>query len=242
MLQILPFHSHSIVGHEEDQLSVPGRQRELHPVRMAVDNHILYEVIQNPQIGVRVKTYPERLFGDVNLIVDPLFLQNRDPVDEDVPRQFGSIDYVHCQNKFIGIQLEPVEQDIDVFLQVIGLPAGGLDGIVFLPSGHKPPVGGVKISDQCGQRSPHVMGKAGHKLPVGSLRPAECGQLFFIRGNDVVDFIGDGRGEFIRRGQNTAAAVSGFDIRQRVKHFIQPRFYPPDHKNTDQDGSGGNQD
>ena len=90
MLQILPFHSHSIVSHEEDQLSVTGRQRELHPVRMAVDNHILYEVIQNPQIGVGVKTYPERLFGDVNLIVDPLFLQNRDPVDEDVPRQFAS--------------------------------------------------------------------------------------------------------------------------------------------------------
>ena len=106
----------------------------------------------------------------------------------------------------------------------------------------KPPVSGVKIPDQCGQRSPYIMGKTGHELSVGFIRPAERGQLFLVGGDDLIDFIGDRRGKLVRRGQNAPVAIPRSDILKRVKHFLQPRFYTPDYQNADQNGSGGSYD
>ena len=101
---------------------------------------------------------------------------------------------------------------------------------------------GVKIPDQCGQRSPYIMGKTGHELSVGFIRPAERGQLFLVGGDDLIDFIGDRRGKLVRRGQNAPVAIPRSDILKRVKHFLQPRFYTPDYQNADQNGSGGSYD
>ena len=209
---------------------------------MAVNDHILYEIVQNPKICVGVKTNPEGLFRNRNIVIDPLFFQNRDPVDQDAPRQLRGFDRVHGQSEFIGIQPEPVEQRVDIFLQLTGLPAGGPNICILFSACDKPPVSGVKIPDQCGQRSPYIMGKTGHELSVGFIRPAERGQLFLVGGDDLIDFIGDRRGKLVRRGQNAPVAIPRSDILKRVKHFLQPRFYTPDYQNADQNGSGGSYD
>ena len=48
---------------------------------MAVSDYILNEIIDDPHIAVHIQSYPDRLFGNINVIIDLLIFKNRYPVD-----------------------------------------------------------------------------------------------------------------------------------------------------------------
>ena len=51
---------------------------------MTVSDYILNEIIDNPHIAVRIQSYPDRLFGNINVIINLFILKNRYPVNQDI--------------------------------------------------------------------------------------------------------------------------------------------------------------
>ena len=70
---------------------------------MAVSDYILNEIIDNPHIAVRIQSYPDRLFGNINVIIDLLIFKNRYPVDQDISCQLCSFNALDFQSKLVGI-------------------------------------------------------------------------------------------------------------------------------------------
>ena len=94
----------------------------------------------------------------------------------------------------------------------MGFAPGGVQGFLTGLPGEQTTVGGVQRTDQGGQRRAHVVGKAGHQLPVGFLGGLQGGQAALVVLHDVVDLIDQRGGRFPGAGQNTAAAVARTDI------------------------------
>ena len=56
-------------------------------VCMAVSNYILNEIVDDPHIAVHIQSYPDRLFGNINVIINLFILKNRYPVNQDISCQ-----------------------------------------------------------------------------------------------------------------------------------------------------------
>ena len=54
---------------------------------MTARNYILNKIVQYPHIAVRIKFYPERLFGNINIVIYLLIFKYGYPVN---PRYFVS--------------------------------------------------------------------------------------------------------------------------------------------------------
>ena len=130
--------------------------------------------------------------------------------------------------KLIGIQPEPVKENVNIFFQIVSLPAGRFDIFIPVPACNKSFVSGVKISDECCKGCPDIMGKAGHKLTVCLLCLPHRRKPAFIGHNDLIDLIGNGGCQLICRGQDPAAAISVFHVSQSVCDLRDLLFHPPD--------------
>lgn len=82
--------SHTVICHNQFHISVILRHGYLYFVSMAMRNYVLYEIIQYPHIPVHVKFYPERLFGNINMIFYLFVFKYRYPVNQNTPCQFRS--------------------------------------------------------------------------------------------------------------------------------------------------------
>ena len=70
---------------------------------MAVSDYILNEIIDDPHIAVHIQSYPDRLFWNINVIIDLFILKNRYPVDQDISCQLCGLNALNLQSKLVGI-------------------------------------------------------------------------------------------------------------------------------------------
>ena len=57
----------------------------------------------NPHIAVHIQSYPDRMFGNINVILNLFILKNRYPVNEDISCQLCGLNALDFQSKLIGI-------------------------------------------------------------------------------------------------------------------------------------------
>ena len=115
----------------------------------------------------------------------------------------------------------------------MGFPAGGFNIIIPVFSCDQSFVCSVKIPKQSSKGRSHIVGKARHKLAVGFFCLPYNRKSAFIGHNDLIDFIGKRRCQFICCRQNTPVAISVFHINQCIGHFCDLLFYAP----NENDGS-----
>ena len=49
---------------------------------LLADNGVGIEIVDDPHIAVHIQSYPDRLFGNINVIINLFILKNRYPVKE----------------------------------------------------------------------------------------------------------------------------------------------------------------
>ena len=70
---------------------------------MAVSDYILNEIVDDPHIAVHIQSYPDRLFGNINVIINLFILKNRYPVNQDISCQLCGLNALDFQSKLVGI-------------------------------------------------------------------------------------------------------------------------------------------
>ena len=70
---------------------------------MTVRNYILNKIVQYPHIAVRIKFYPERLFGNINIVIYLLIFKYGYPVNQDISCQLRSFNNIYIHSKLIRI-------------------------------------------------------------------------------------------------------------------------------------------
>lgn len=70
---------------------------------MAVSDYILNEIIDDSHIAVHIQFYPNRLFGNINVIINLFILKNRYPVNQDISCQLCGLNALDLQSKLVGI-------------------------------------------------------------------------------------------------------------------------------------------
>ena len=61
------------------------------------------EIVDDPHIAVHIQSYPDRLFGNINVIINLFILKNRYPVNQDISCQLCGLNALDFQSKLIGI-------------------------------------------------------------------------------------------------------------------------------------------
>ena len=68
---------------------------------MAVSDYILNKVIDDPHIAIHIQSYPDRLFGNINVIINLFILKNRYPVDQNISCQLCNLNALDLQSKLV---------------------------------------------------------------------------------------------------------------------------------------------
>ena len=67
---------------------------------MAVSDYILNEIVDDPHIAVPIQSYPDRMFGNINVILNLFILKNRYPVNEDISCQLCGLNALDLQDVY----------------------------------------------------------------------------------------------------------------------------------------------
>ena len=70
---------------------------------MAMSDDILNEIIDDSHIAVYIQSYPDRLFGNINVIINLFILKNRYPVNQDITCKLCGLNALDFQRKLVGI-------------------------------------------------------------------------------------------------------------------------------------------
>ena len=103
MFQIFFLNSHSIIRQQQLHVIFLLWQGNFDFVCMAVSDYILNEIIDNPHIAVHIQSYPDRMFGNINVILNLFILKNRYPVNEDISCQLCGLNTLDLQSKLVRI-------------------------------------------------------------------------------------------------------------------------------------------
>ena len=66
-------------------------------------DYILNKVIDDPHIAVHIQSYPDRLFGNIDVIINLFILKNRYPVNQNISCQLCGLNALDFQSKLVGI-------------------------------------------------------------------------------------------------------------------------------------------
>ena len=188
-------------------------------------NDILQQIVDDPHIAFRVKIDDKLLFRYLYGVFHPPILQERDPINHNITGQLCRFSSLYCHGKFIGIELKPVEQDINIVFQLIGFPPGRLNVLLPLRPGNNALMHCVQIPDQRRKGCPQIMGKARHKLFIRFLCLLKGRNPILIGADNIIDLIEKRGEELTGIGKDTAVSVPASHVRQSFgKLFDLPPF------------------
>ena len=95
----LAYEINEIVVAYESRLSTVRQTEETN--RQLMSDYILNKVIDDPHIAVHIKSYPDRLFGNIDVILNLFILKNRYPVNEDISCLLCGLNALDLQSKLV---------------------------------------------------------------------------------------------------------------------------------------------